>query len=227
MKKIALIFVFLLFFSAFSLTFGSYVDWQELKSNYFNEITKFQPSLLVTNPFYSLKFKLYSLLPNNKDKIWNYLDEILAQAIFYREQNKELVEYLLNQYFKNLKLAKPVDVQKLVDHFFILSFLEKELNRQGLADELLILVKENDLVQLESILKKKSEFESFYFLFKLSLIADENVKNKIENLLAEKEFAVIDFIILLSDKDWQEFKENSPYDKITILYLEFMRNLAK
>lgn len=228
MKLKILVFLFLLLVFRFSL---AYVNWQELKVNYYESITKFQPALLATNPFYSLKYFLYSRVINNPEKLWNYLNSLLAQAVLYREQNKELTNYLLNQYLKVLETVKKenknFDLEKLIDHFFVLSFLEKDIGRYDLTDDLLTLIKPSYLDQLKTLLNKKTDFESFYFLFKLNLIGDDEIKDKIDAWLNEKEFNVIDYVRLLSDKDWQDFKNNSPYDRLTILYLEFLRSLTQ
>lgn len=205
--------------------------WQNYKNNYLKYINKFQPSLLVTNPFYSVKFFIFGKFTKDQKKIWNYLNQILSQAVIYSSQNKEFLDYLLKEYNKVLSYLDPkkeeIDLESLFNNFIILSYLEKDFKIEPLTDRLLELINQNSQIEAIYNLEGKNDFEKFYFLFRLYLVSNEDLKDKILELLSKTEEKVVDKIFYYSDKDLDDLVKNSPFDKLTLTYLNILRDSLK
>jgi hypothetical protein len=223
-----LIILFTLFSFAANIFAIETFNWNSALEKYFEGVSKYSPQILVTNPFYNLKYFLYSRVIKNDKKIWKYLNQIIAQIYLYR-QNVDFVKYMLKEYLKMLNYVdkEAIDYKEFLNHFFVLSYIEKSINEKELqvSDEILKLIDNENLNLVLSSLDDKSEFEKFYFLFRLNLVCQDDVENLIKNDLEKYEEFVISYILKLDDEAWLKFKNESPYDKLTIMYLEFLRDL--
>mgnify|MGYP000030907124 CR=1 FL=1 len=229
MKLFLKLFIFVIIFLSFKPVFSKSLNWEKNINDYFNKISHYNPEILVTNPFYNFKYFFYSKVLKNEKKTWEFLNQIISQIYLYR-QNSDFVKYLFKEYSKILNELdnKSINYDEFLAHFFLISYIEKKINKNELpdiSDELLKLVDKDNLINILQYLNDKSIFEKFYFLFRLNLVCSEEIREIIKPTLEELEDKISSDILSFDEDSWNNFKKESPYDKLTLIYLDFLKVL--